>query len=178
MVALLTADSYTYFSSVFSPQWGLFLNGAAVITADSVVDMSFKRDWNISDYPLEKGAFESYNKVSVPYDVRLRFSAGGSQSQRQALLTSIAAIAGTLTLYDAVTPEAVYSNVNVKHYDYRRTSINGVGLIVVDVWCEEIRVTTSGSFANTQAPSGAGQVNDGTVQTTPPSATQAGAVWT
>lgn len=178
MADLLTRDTYSYFSSVFSPQWGLFLSGRSVVTAESVADMAYRQDWNISDYPLEKGAFESYNKVQLPYDVRLRFASGGSQERRQALLTSIAAIAGTLTLFDAVTPEAVYSNVNVKHYDYRRTSVNGVGLIIVDVWCEEVRVTTGGAFSATQAPSGAAQVNGGTVQPTSASAAQAGAVWT
>lgn len=178
MATLMTRDTYTYFSGVFRKQWGLFLNASPVVTADSVADMSYRQDWNISDYPLEKGAFESYNKVQVPFDVRLRFVSGGSESNRAALLSSIASVAGTLTLYSAVTPEKVYSSVNVKHYDYRRTAVNGVGMIILDVWCEEVRVTSNTTFANTAAPSGAGQVNDGTVQPVSPSAAQAAAVWT
>jgi hypothetical protein len=62
-----------------------------------------------------------------------------------------------------VTPEQVYSSVNITHYDYRRTSTNGVGLLTVDVWGTQVRVTGDAAFSQTQAPSGADPVNGGVV---------------
>ena len=114
----------------------------------------------------------------LPYDVRLRFVAGGSQSNREALLASVELNASTLNIYSAVTPEAVYPSVNIKHYDFRRTSANGLGLITVDVWCEEIRINSTTALVNTAQPSGAAQINGGTVQGLAPSGAQTNSVWT
>lgn len=174
--SLLTGDSFTPGS--FMQQWGLFYNGAPAVVADSVADITYRQDWAIANYPVEQGAFESYNKVYLPFDVRLRFASGGSIANREALLASLSAIAGTLTLYTAVTPEIVYPNVNVMHVDYRRTAVNGLGLMVVDVWLQEIRITTQGAGANVASPSAAPQLSGGTVQGTAPSAAEAGAIWT
>lgn len=177
-LVLMTQDTFSYFGGVFSEQWGIFQNGVPVITADSVVSMEYRQEWLISDFPLELGAFESYDKVYSPYLVRFRFSAGGSEANRAALLASVAAIAGDLNLYDAASPEAIYLDCNVTHYDYRRTAINGVGLLVVDVWLEEVRIVTSSTSdttmpsgtatGNTAEPSGASPLNDGSVQPQPP----------
>ena len=150
------------------PQWGIFLNGKPALLADSVVDFSYKREYTLSDYPVEQGAFESYDKVQTPFDARFRFSAGGSTSNRQNFLNALDMIEASLALYDVVTPEKVYKSVSVVHIDYKRTNSNGVGLIVADVWCSQVRVTSVPAFTNTQSPAGASPVNGGTVQTSPP----------
>lgn len=156
-----------------APQWGIFLNGQPVVTADTTLAFDYKKDYSIADYPLEKGAFESYNKVEIPFDVRFIYTAGGSEANRADLLTSLEEIEGDLNLYEAVTPEKVYPNVNVIHVDYHRTSQNGVGLLVVSVFCQEIRQTTSagtpssmGAIGETASASGADQINSGAVQAT------------
>ncbi len=161
--ALLTADSPGLFLGSFTPLWGIFLGGAPVVTADSVVGFAYKQEWAISDYPVEQGSFETYDKVAIPFDARVRFSAGGSEANRLALLSSIASIADDhKNLYTVITPEAVYDSVTISHYDYHRTASNGVGLIVVDVWCFHVIVVTAASA--TQSPSGAAPVPQGTVQ--------------
>ncbi len=172
--ALLTADLVSSFAPIFAgPQWGIFLNGAPVVTADTVASFDFKQEFSLSDYPVEEGAFETYDKVYIPYDVRLRFAAGGSEGNRAALLQSIDAVIGDLNLYDAVTPEDVYSSVNFIHQSYTRTAQNGVGLLIVDVWCRHVMVTVQeGAGTNTAAPSGAPQTNNGQVQPTAPTAVQ------
>lgn len=173
----LTRDVLAFFAGVTGPRWGLYLGGVSAVNAQSVVSFEYKQDWKVADYPLEKGAFESYDKVKTPFDVKLRFASGGSEIDRLALLDSIAALADSLALLDAVTPEKVYTNVNVNHYDYRRTSTNGVGLLVVDAWCVQVRVATaSDPFSSTAQPGGASPVSGGTVQTTTPTAEQIAAL--
>ena len=161
----LSADTIGTFGQPGIPQWGIFRNGNPVVIADSVQSIEYRQDWQISDYPLEQGAFESYNKVSTPFDAKIRFATGASEQDRQDLLKSIEAIANTLDLYDVVTPERTYQSTNILHYDYHRTSYNGVGLLQVDIWLNEIRVNAVATFSNTQAPASADPVNDGTVQT-------------
>lgn len=166
-VNLLTSDAISLFGgSLFSQQWGIYLNVVPVVLADNVVSFDYRQQWTISDYPVEQGAFESYDKVQTPFNGRFRFTAGGSETNRQLLLDSIAVIAGDLNLYTIITPEAVYASCNVTHYDYSRSSNNGAGLITVDVWAEEVRQTVTAAMSNTASPTAASQVNVGTVQTT------------
>lgn len=166
-VSLLVSDAVSLFSgSQFSQQWGIYLGAFPVVVADNVVSFDYRQQWTISDYPVEQGAFESYDKVQTPYNGRFRFTAGGSETNRQLLLDSIAAVAGDLNLYTIITPEAIYTSCNVTHYDYSRSSNNGAGLITVDVWAEEVRQTVTAAMSNTASPSSASQTNVGTVQTT------------
>ena len=156
------------------PKWGIYPKGfpVPVVVCDTVVDLSYKQDWVIADYPIEQGGFVSYDKVATPFEARVRFVAGGSIAniQQQAMLTSIANIAGDTSLYDVVTPVATYSSCNVRHYDYHRSVTNGLGVLSVDVWLSQVRIAPSatlGGWVTTVEPSGASPTTPGTVQTTP-----------
>ena len=165
------------------PKWGIYQYGAPVIVCDTVVDLSYKQDWVIADYPIEAGGCVSYDKVATPFEARVRFVAGGSIfNTQQAMLDSIAAIATDTNLYDVYTPIAVYSNCNVRHYDYHRSVTNGLGVLSVDVWLSQIRVAAPAAITNsTASPSGAASATNGQVQTTPATTAQTSAAsggWT
>jgi hypothetical protein len=162
---LQTGDTLNTVGATSTPQWGLFKDGEPVVFADSVVALEYKQDWDLLDYPIEGGAFETYNKVLTPFEVRVRFASGGSWNNRGALLSDIAYLAQTFDLYDVVTPEVTLSNCNIEHWDYKRSSDSGVGLIVVFVHLRQIRVTVNPEFSHTEAPSGADAVFAGSVQT-------------
>ena len=196
-IALVSADvlGLPLFGSI-GTQWGIFRQGRPVVVCDNVAAFDHKADWAISDYPVEGGQFQSFNKVTIPYDVRMVFTAGGTEANRTALLNSLRAIAGDLKFYDAVSPEAVYTPVNLVHVDYRRTAQNGVGLIAVSVWCRQVRQVASsttgaaggadasgtdtpsaaGGIGDAASPSGADQANGGVVQATDPTAAQVASV--
>lgn len=163
-IALITEDG-DLSASQYSSQWGIFLDGSPVVVADNVLSMEFKQDFKISNYPVEQGGFASYNKVQLPFEVRFRFSTGGSSADRAAMLNSIAAVMGDTNLYDVVTPDATYINVNFVHQDYRRTAETGNGLLSVDVWCEEVRsasliVSSSGTAtSSTTTPDTSGSTS-------------------
>lgn len=164
---LLNADTVTGYGARLQPQWGLYLNGQAVVIADTVVAFNYDQQWTIANYPVERGGFESYDKVNSPFRTGLRFASGGSESQRQLLLDSIVSIGDTLTLYDAVTPTEVYVGVNPGRYSYRRTSRQGLGLLVVDLELLEIREQVTGTQTqNVKDPSGYSPASGGDVQPT------------
>lgn len=154
-----------------SPAWGVFLGGQPVVSFDTFLGIDFRQGWAISDYPVENGAFESYDKVDMPFDVRVRFAAGGSAENRQALLETVTVISETLDFYDVVTPEVIYQNCNVQHIDYRRTNTNGVGMITVEMWLLEIRVVPKRG-SDVIFPSSADPFNEGTTQTVLPTLLQ------
>lgn len=122
----------------------------------STVEFDFAQDWPISNYPQEQGAFQSYNKVTLPYDVRLRLASGTSDANRQAFLSTIQAIGNSFALFDIVTPELTFTSVNCTHLDWKRTAREGAKLIQADLWFKQIPVTATAAFTNTAQPQDAG----------------------
>jgi hypothetical protein len=123
----------------------------------SVVDFEYSQDWPLSTYQQEQGAFQAYDKVTLPWDVKIHLACGGSPSTRQAFLSTVLAIANSFSLYDIVTPEMTFPSCNVSHISWPRSANSGVSLIVVDLWFKEIPVTATASFTNTQNPSDSSQ---------------------
>jgi hypothetical protein len=162
--AALVADTFIGYGAGEPPLWGVFMSGVPVVLADTVTEMGYKQDWAIADYPVERGGFESYDKVNTPFAVHMQFVSGGTEERRQALLDSIAAIGDTLTLFDVVTPEAVYIGVNLQSYNYRRATRNGLGLMIVNVVFLEIREEGVTDFKNAKSPSGYAADQAGNVQ--------------
>lgn len=174
-VALLAADVGAVLAVLSGPGWGVFLNGAQAFAYRSIVDFDFKQDWPVSDYPVEPasgtspGGFQSYDKVQLPFDVRVRMTSDGDEAGREALIADVQAGANTLNLYDVVTPEQTYAGCNITHVDFKRSAENGVGMILIDVWFLQIRQTSTSTFTSTRTPTVAGQQNTGSVATQAPS---------
>ena len=123
--------------------WGVFdSNGVNVINADSLYAIDYRNEWDIPKYPQEQGSFASFNKVATPFDIRLRFTKGGSNSDRATFLNNLQTVAASLNLYTVVTPEVTYQSANIVHIDYHREAREGATLLLVDVWLNEVRIVT------------------------------------
>jgi hypothetical protein len=166
-LVLLAADLLLPGLGLGAPAWGIFLAGEPAVDVNSVLSMDYRRDWTISDYPVEEGAFQSYDKVQLPYDVRLRVTSGSSIADRQLMIAELDALGDSLELFDVLTPERAYVGVNVSHVGFERKPTAGLGLIVADVWFVEIRPAGRTQFSNTRRPPEAGQQNIGNVQPQP-----------
>ena len=94
---------------------------------------------------------------------------------KQGFLAAIDVLLNGLQLCSIVTPDAAYYPVNLIHADYRRDSRQGVSLIVVQLWFQEIRQTAK-SIAATAQPDGSDPANQGQVGVIDPTASQAAAV--
>lgn len=174
---LLQGDTVTATGYSNLPEWGLLKDGKQVIEPDNWTDIEYRKDYSIADYQIEKGQFQSYDKVENPFDIRVQFTKGGSVEVRADFLKSVEDIVGDLELYDLVVPETTYSDCNIAHMDYRRTSTNGVGLLIINLYLVQVRVTAAETFSQTnnspaspsavKDPGAAAQVDDGPVQTQP-----------
>jgi len=169
---LSLADGLGLQSFLTPVRWGIFQGKAPVLTVDTVLEMGMARDFSISDFPVEQGGFATYNKVARPYEARVRVAVSGNDGARTAFLSALDSIVADLNLYSVVTPEYVYANANVTHYDYRRERRSGVTLLQVEIWLEEVRQVATASFASTQSVNGAAQVNGGTAPIIPVTAQQ------
>lgn len=153
-------------------RWGIYSSqGRPVLTADSVFAMEYARDWRVSNYPQTEGAFASYNKVKTPFQAKVTFLIGNSRID---FLQAAEAAVASLNLVSIITPEISYASANLTHYAYRRVAAEGVTLIAVEVWAEEIRVVSAASLSNGQSTNAASPQNDGTVQPTQADANSAG----
>lgn len=175
VVSLIALDAISLLRTGLGPPWGIFLFGIPIIPFDSFVSFDFKRDCPISDYPVEEGGFQAYDKVQLPGDLRIRLAGAGSVIERQIFLLSIQSQMNTTDLYDVVTPEQVFFNYNFTHMDFSRAAEKGVGMIIVDLWMTEVRVTATSTFLNTQQPGNQSPQGIGNQQATPVETSDAGA---
>jgi hypothetical protein len=109
------------------PSWGVFdhSDGTQVLFPDSVLEFSQRREFDISDFPVQAGSFASYNKVIRPNEVHLRFSKGGSIDDRADFLASLEQLAQSLTLVDVVTLETLYPSLNLQRFEVARRGARG-----------------------------------------------------
>lgn len=175
-INLVSADIGRFAGFFQQPPWGIYYNGNKVLEPDSVIRVQYRKEWNIPNYPQEQGAFETYNKVNMPFSARVSMAKGGTDTDRNQFLQEVDNLAESYALYDVVTPEITYLNANVSHVEYERTATNGYKLIIAHLWLVEIRVTVPASYSNTAAPSGNSPYQGGTVQAQPASSALSKAV--
>lgn len=163
--ALMTQDDPAV-NAQFPPLWGIFaqdgtpLLAVEAMTVDSVAEVDYERGYEVSDYPIEQGGFESYNKVQNPFESQITFL---SNQTRQQLLNVLEPLTQSLQLVTIVMPEISYPQpgsaspgANIVRYKFRRTNRNAT-LIPVDVWCREIRFTASSLTSSSTSAQSAGQ---------------------
>lgn len=168
----MTGDDPSVAGSLPPPQWGVFKDGQAVVTAEGVKIFEYKKDYDLPTFVIEGGAFSNYNKVELPGRVSVTFQAGKNVATRKALVDTAETILASLDLYDVVSPEETYSSYNAFHVDYHRSRDGGLGVIAVEIWFEQIRIGTTQTFTDTQQPSGSQTQGNGQTQTVPPTQQQ------
>lgn len=130
----------------------------------STIEFDYTADSPISNYPQEQGGFQSYNKVQLPADIRLKIGCGGSAAQRQGFFGILNALRTSTVLVDILTPDGIYPEYNCKHVDYHRRADKGVDFVVADVWFEQVSENAGADFTNTQQPGDSAQQSIGNVQ--------------
>lgn len=159
-------DSGAQVQADIAQQWGLYdQNGLPAVIADNVQSLEVTLEAQISDFPVENGGFASYNKVIRPFDVRLAMTKGGSVEDRQAFVQQVQDAWQSLDLFNVVTPEVVYLDVNVVGVRRLVESDRGVGLMMLEVSLRKVRQTGRLAFTSTAQPASAGVNNNGNVQT-------------
>lgn len=169
----LTADAIGVFQGGHAaPSW--YIAGTdkkQVLFPDSFKELEYKHEWRLPNYPQEMGSFQTYNKVDLPYDLRITMTKGGSRGDTAKFLSSVQKMAESTDLFTVYTPNVRYENLCVQSYSQRRTATNGVTMLTVEIVFLKIRQATSATFTNTNStpavpaqPNGASQMNTGLVQ--------------
>jgi len=148
--------------------WGIYKPGGDLaLKIDSVLALEPGREFRISDYPVEQGAFQSYNKVATPAETRITVTKGGTDTDRQGFLDTLDTLIESTDLFNIVTPDASFLDRNIVRYDYRRTNDHGATLLTVEIQTIEVRQSVQATFSDSKQPSGAKPANAGPVQPKP-----------
>lgn len=162
---ILTGDGPGVAGKLKTPQWGIFDDGGTLaISADSVYSVEPHKEWKVSDFPVEGGSFESYNKVETPFLGSVTLVKSGSDGDKLVFLSEVMAICASLDLYSIVTPTITYDNLNPTKWAYVRKPDIGAGMIAVEVMMEEVRQGATIAFSNSAQPNGAAPASTGPVQ--------------
>lgn len=194
--AVVTAGSSANaggFMASVSGVLGATKSGRPVLTPDSVLSLEWHGEERISDYPVQNGQFVSYNKVKVPFDLRIVMTcqglnyvqdalkpvtqsldqalsniglAFGQPMSRDAFLRQLDTMLDSTDLYDVVTPDKVYSNVNLVAYNHAKRNDEGGTLIIAELMFREVRETGSAQYSTpvvSTSETAASPVNLGTV---------------
>lgn len=149
-------------------QWGLFTqDGDFAAPADNVLMFENQLEARIADYPVEEGGFSSYNKVTMPFDIRLVMSRGGSVEDRQDFIKAVNDAWQSTELFNVITPECVYLDVNVVSVRRAASADRGANLLALEIGLRKVRQTAKLTFTSTKDAASAGQVKDGSVQAQP-----------
>ena len=118
---------------------GSLLDSAGLGSTLSTGGVEYSKETRVSDFPLERGSFASYNKVEQPANPSVTLCLTGSEKNRRTFLEAIDKAAKSTDLYSVVTPEVTYVNYSVERYSYSRRSSKGATLLIVDISLREIR---------------------------------------
>lgn len=151
-----------------NPQ-NLILESIGIGSTLSTASVEFSKETRVSDFPLEKGGFASYNKVELPAEPIVTLNISGSDSARQAFLNDIDKACKSTDLYDVVTPEITYKGYSIERYNYQRKSERGCTLLRVEIGLKEVReVSAQFTKAAPKQPGAQPQVDNGKVQAQEP----------
>ncbi|MDE1906088.1 MAG: hypothetical protein KGH75_06505, partial [Rhodospirillales bacterium] len=173
--ALLLTDSSP--PDPLSTDWQIVdASGNPALSPDGVVAFEYIAEDRVATHPIEQGSFAAYNKVAMPYIIRMVMVCGGHRQPRELFLSALEQLRSGTDLVSVATPDASYSNANLVRFDYRREARSGVTLLAVDCEFHEIRTSTAAVSPPTLIPAASSSIKVGAVIPGPLSVAQTAAV--
>jgi hypothetical protein len=121
--------------------WGVFdLDGNEVFDVDSCVEIKYSGKAKTSNFPVEEGAFASYNKVKEPIQYKVSLAVSG-EDRCAAFEADLEEELSAANLYNIATPTMTYMNVTLDGYNISHTAGN-INALTVELSLLEVREVT------------------------------------
>jgi hypothetical protein len=148
--------------------WAIYDSGGNdAIKPDNWVTFEPLAEATVADYPMQPGAFQSYNKYNTPREVRITVTKGGPDFEREDFLLACDRLRSSTELLNILVPDYSFIGYTLTHVSYSRASDRGITLLQVDLSFREIRQEATAEFSNSKQPSGTDTVNNGPVRPVP-----------
>lgn len=143
-----------------------FAVGSEVFTPTSWIGFERMSEASVSNAPIERGSYTSYNKVRRPGQIRLTFTLEGwtgysgaipnltnfTTLSREKLINLLDQMIASANTYTVETPDTTFSPCDLVHYDYQTREGRGVTLLTVNAYFQEV-INTSESATTSNATS-------------------------
>ena len=129
------------------------IKGTYALQPDSFVKFEFKEDHKICSYPVENGSFSSYNKITMPYEIKMTVTKGGIFAITP-FINQIKELLDSTKILAIVTPDSTYASASLTNFTYRKEAKNGAVLLIADLTFQEVRVS-GGNYVPVAAPQAA-----------------------
>ena len=151
---------------------GSALGALGLTTTTSTNSIEYDKAMRVSDFPVERGGFASYNKIEMPATPVVSLCYDGNESARTSLLNAIDKAVKSTDLYSVVTPEVTYIGYTIERYNYQRRAERGTTLLIVELFLKEVRQVsaqyTTATIVAPQNPDETPSVTNGLTQPTAP----------
>ena len=121
------------------------IKGTYALKPDSFVKFEYKEIHKIPNYPVEQGSFQSYNKVTLPYEIKLIVTKSNI-FEISAFINQILVLLNSTKLLSIVTPDKVYNSASLVNFDYRKDARNGAVLLIAELTFQEVRIAPNPSL--------------------------------
>jgi hypothetical protein len=166
------AQGTLYQATVAPTIWGVFdQSGTRAIDADSVADFGQRQEYRVSNYPVQRGAFASYNKVTMPFECSVVLTKGGSVTDRNNFLTQVDAVVSSINPYNILTAEKTYMNVTATRAELSRRGAANAAYFDVELFFIQI-IEIEQNYGTTTGTPGTPSTADSSVASAVPSANQ------
>ena len=142
--------------------------GDEVFIPSSWIKHEIVGDASMSTAPTESGSYTTFNKVRRPKELRILFALEGwmafnggmeipfssANLSRSDFIEKLEIMRTNAYTYNITTPDTTYSGYDLSHYDYQITSNNGVTLLLVNAFFQEVIETVESSISSSTEDSG------------------------
>lgn len=150
------------------PKWGIYFPGTSDIAmhVSSVVELDISGEAVVSNYPIERGSFTTYNKVLQPMYFGLRITRDGAEYLRSDMANWLMRERDEQSLFDVVTPTYTWQNVTLVSFREVKNARSGAAMMTVDCVFQEVRELPA-EYTNSQISEPENQESTPTVRVSP-----------
>ena len=167
--------------------WGIFDDKLKpVFDYDTILSMKVESKANVSNFPVERGSFATYNKVRQPIKIEVKVSVGSLQypaskglsvnarkrkgvDRRSKLIADMGIARYSTDVYSIAMPEGTYPRMTLQDFSFaRETNSGGPSRVIAEMSFVEVREVTaqySNSKPRFSGGPAAGKKNAGKQQT-------------
>lgn len=129
--------------------WGLYKeDGSPLITFSTFLEAETKGSAKVANFPLERGAFFSANKIPDPLETRVRMATDGAPSALSAMWDELLATLRGLDSVNIVTPYYTLLDMNLIGVNNTLKTDNGLGRLVVELNFQHVEANIEAVYTN------------------------------
>ena len=118
-------------------------NGKTICGFDDFIGMKYESDSRISNYTVQFGDFNSYNKVIIPKIIEITLVTQGTHEKISNVVEILENYKNSTKLVDVQTPYGVFIGYNIINLSYELSVSKGIGYLECTIKIREVGVSSA-----------------------------------